>query len=121
MKVKKLILGLCFISSVASAAILEDVRILNVKSGRDNIELKLQTKDGAKDSYFYVDIVNNDAGSFEKLAHVIKKLMLRDKYKLDLSIPSFSAFPSGSYYKSEGITFYGLSDGKPDAVNSIKN
>jgi len=118
--VKKLIVGLYLISSIASAARLEDVKILNVMPGRDNFELKLQTKDGPKDSYFYVDITKSDPDSFEKLVYVIKKLMRRDKYKLDLDIPSFSASPSGSYYKSEGLTFYGPAGREPDGINPVQ-
>lgn len=117
---KKIIMGLFFVSSIASAAKLEDVKILNVMPGRDNFELKLQMKDGPRDSYFYVDITKSDPDSFEKLVHIIKKMMRRDKYKLDLDIPSFSASPSGSYYKSEGITFYGPADREPDGVKKKK-
>ena len=104
---KKFILGLFLISSVASATLLEDVKALNMKPGRENVELKLQKKDGPKDSYFYVDITKNDPDSFEKLVHVIKKLMRQDKYKLNLDIKSFSAFPSGSYYENQRVTFSG--------------
>lgn len=104
---KKLILAICLFSSVSSAARLEDVKILSIVPGHDNFELKLQSKEGPKGSYFYVDITKRDTNSFEKLVHVINKLMRRQKYKLDMDIQSFSSSPSGSYYKSEGITFYG--------------
>ena len=117
---KKMIIGLLFASNVASAARLEDVRILNIMPGRDHFELKLQIKDGPRDSYFYVDIVKSDPDSFEKLVHVINKMRLRDKYKLDLDIPSFSASPSGSFYKSEGISFYGPADREPNGTSSTK-
>lgn len=116
---KKLILALYFISSIASAARLEDVKILNIMPGQENFELKLQVKDGPKDSYFYVDIVKSDPESFEKMVLVTKKLTRRDKYKLDLDIPSFSASPNGSYYKSEGIGFYGPTR-EPDGVKPAK-
>lgn len=111
-RMMKYILCLCFFSSFASAAKLEDVKILNIKSGRDNFELKLQMKNGPKDSYFFVDIVKDDKNSFDKLVHVIKKILNKDKYKLDLDIISFSASPSGSYYRSEGINFYGTTQEK---------
>lgn len=107
-------------SILSNAARLEDVRILSVKPGRDNFELKLQVKEGPSGSYFYLDIVKNDPESFEKMVHVVKKLMNRDKYKLDLDIPSFSVSPSGSYYKSEGIVFYGPTEREPNAAKAAK-
>jgi len=118
---KTLILGLFLISSVASAARLEDVNILSVTPGRDNFELKLQVKDGPKDSFFYVDITKSDPDSFDKLGHIIKKMMKRSKHQLNLDIPSFSVSPSGSYYKSDGITFYETTDREPDSVKAKKN
>ena len=116
---KKLILALYCLSSTTMAARLEDVKILNVTPGQENFELKLQTKDGPKDSYFYVDIVKSDPESFEKLVQVIKKLTRQDKYKLDLDIQSFSASPNGSYYRSEGLIFSGPTR-EPDGVKPAK-
>lgn len=107
-------------SVLSNAAKLEDVKILSIKPGRDNFELKLQAKEGPASNYFYLDIVKNDPDSFEKMVHVVKKLMNRDKYKLDIDIPSFSISPSGSYYKSEGIVFYGPTDREPNAAKAIK-
>jgi hypothetical protein len=104
---RKFILTLCLIPSIAFATKLEDVKILSVAPGNDKLELKLRSKEGPKGSYFYVDITKRDANSFEKLVHVINKLMRRDKFELDMDIQSFSPSPGGSYYKSEGITFYG--------------
>jgi hypothetical protein len=102
---KPLILSLLFISSVATAAVLEDVTILEAKPGRENFELKLATRDGPENSHFIVDLTKSDPESFEKLVKVVTKMMGKDQYKLDLNIRSFSLSPSGSYYKSEGITF----------------
>jgi len=70
------------------------------------VELKLQAKHGPPGSYFFVDITKNDPDSFDKLAHVINKIMDKDKYRLDLNIRSFSVSPNGGRYPSEGIDFY---------------
>lgn len=104
---KKLIFSLVLISSLASAADLENVQVLEATSGQDHVKLKLRTKEAPKDSYFYVDITKSDPDAFGKLVDVTKKLLERDRYKLNLNIKSFSASPSGSYYKSDGITFTG--------------
>lgn len=117
---KKLILVLTFVSSVASAARLDDVTILNITPGQDNFEVKLQAKDAPKDSYFYLDISKSDPDAFDKLGQVVKKMVGREKYRLDLDIPSFSAFPYGSYYKSDSLTFYGSSDRQPNATKPAK-
>lgn len=118
--VKAVTFCLFLISSVASAARLEDVKILTVIPGRDNFQLKLQAKEAPGDSYFFLDITKSDPDNFDKLMHVIKKMMHKNKYKLDLDIPSFSASPSGSYYKSEGINFSSPSEREPNAVGSKK-
>ncbi len=117
---KKAILVLFFISSISSAARLEDVKILEFASGQDSFELKLKTKDGAANSYFFVDIVKTDPNSFEKLVHVINKLSQRDSYKLDLNIISFSPSPSGSYYSSESVIFSGPANREPNYINPSK-
>ena len=96
--------SLLFLSGIASAAHLEDVKLLKFTPGPEKFELKLQLKDGPKDSYFLVDIVKSDSESFAKLAHVVRKFMEKEKYKLDLNIPSFSPSPSGSHYRSDDIT-----------------
>jgi hypothetical protein len=108
---KRWLLLLCFVPSVAFAARLEDVTVLDAKTGPDSVELKLHSKDGPPGSYFFLDIIKSDPGAFEKLAHVIRKLMARDAYRLDLDIPSFSVSPSGSRYRSEGIGFHSPSHG----------
>jgi hypothetical protein len=116
----KLILGLFFVSSISFAAKLEDVKVLDMKSGQDSFELKLQTADGPSESYFFVTIVKNDPESFDKLAHIVKKLAQGDQYKLDLNIPSFSASPYGSSYRSIGIKFTGTSDREPNSVKKAQ-
>ena len=90
------------------AAKLEDVVVLDITHGKENVELKLQAKNGPKDSYFIVDVVKNDKDSFAKLAIVLKKLKNRDNFKLSLNIPSFSMTPSGSYYRSDSVDFSGI-------------
>jgi hypothetical protein len=94
-----------FLPAIACAANVEDVRILNAASGRDNLKLQVQPKSGS--SYFFVDIMSSDPEAFEKVGAVVKKLLRGDRYRLDLSIPNFSASPSGSYYRSEDIRFSG--------------
>ena len=103
---KSLVLLLIFLPSVALAERLEDIRLLDTKPGPNNVELKLQAKRGPPGSFFFLDITKNDPDSFDKLIHVINKIMGREKYRLDLNIPSFSVSPNGSYYRSEGIDFY---------------
>lgn len=105
-KIFKIIL-LSLIINTATAAILDDVVVLDITHGKENVELKLQVKNGPKDSFFIVDVVKNDKDSFAKLALVLKKLKNRDDFKLSLNIPSFSAAPSGSYYRSDSVTFSG--------------
>jgi len=117
---KKLFLGALLISSISFGAQLEDVKILNVVPKQNSFELTLQTKDGPKDSYFLVDISKNDPDSFEKLAQVIKKLVQKDKYKLNLDVISFSDSPSGSYYQSDRVTFYETVDRLPNSLKKKK-
>lgn len=105
---------------ICHAAHLEDVKILNVKPGQENLQLKLQSKDGPPGSYFYLDIMKNDHESFEKMILVFKKLMLKEKFRLDLDIPSFSASPSGSYYRSEGIAFLSPNERAPNSTKASK-
>jgi hypothetical protein len=103
------ILFLSLTISSAFAARVEDVTVLdlNLKKGKDSFEVKLQIKNGEKDSYFTVDITRDDEKAFDKLDMVLKKMKKANAFKLNLNIPSFSASPSGSYYKSEGISFSG--------------
>ncbi len=103
---KRLVLLLFFLPSVAFAERLEDVRLLNTKPGPDNVELQLQAKQGPPGSYFFLDVTRNDPDAFNKLVHVINKMTGKDEYRLDLNIPSFSVSPNGSHYRSEGIDFY---------------
>jgi len=119
-RMKIIILSLLLISSAASAALLEDVKILSINPRADYFEMKLQLRDGPPGSYFYVDIVKSDPHSFEKLVQVIHKLTKRDRYKLDLEIRSFSAFPSGSYYRSNDVIFNGSADREPNGVKRKK-
>jgi len=104
------------------AARLEDVRVLNVQSGsEDSLELTLTVFNSPANSFFNVDIVKNDPEAFEKLGHIIKKMVKKNKYILDLEIPNFSVVPNGSYYKSIGVTFYGASEREPSAEkNKLK-
>lgn len=117
---KSLILGLFLISSAASAARLEDVSVLEVKPGQENIELRLHAKEGPQDSYFIVDITKSDPEAFDKLVKAIKKVKQKNHCQLDLNIPSFSVAPSGSYYRSEGITFDLRTDREPNSVKTKK-
>lgn len=105
MKVFKLVLILSLSISSAFAALVEDVTVLDLKKGKESFEVKLQVKGGEKNSFFTVDITRDDEKSFDKLDLVLKKMKKSESFKLNLNIPSFSAKPSGSYYKSEGISF----------------
>lgn len=106
MKTLTTIIFLSLAIGSAHAAKVEDVKVLAVEYKKDSFEVKMQTKDGKKDSYFTVEVVREDENAFEKLAHVIQKTKKPD-YKLDLDIPSFSAYPSGAYYKSTSVKFAG--------------
>lgn len=117
---KKTILALLFISSISYGARVEDVQILEIKNGPTNTELKLHSRTGEPGSYFYVDIVKEDTESFEKLSHIVNKLAYRNNYRLDLDIISFSARPSGGYYRSDSVTFIGKSDREPNSVKTPK-
>lgn len=101
------LLFLFLMANTASAARVVDVSIISITPAKDTFELKLHASQGPKDSYFIVDIVKSDPASFDKLGIVIKKLEQGDDYKLDLDIPSFSMQPSGSFYRSEYVRFFG--------------
>lgn len=105
-----IILGLTI--NTANAAKIDDVTVLDIKYGKDSFEIKLQAANGPKDSHFLVDIVKSDKDSFDKLALVLKKLKKRNDFRLSLDIPSFSMSPSGSYYRSESVTFTGTAAGE---------
>jgi hypothetical protein len=94
----------------AHAARVEDVKVLDLKFKKDFFEVKLQIKDGKPDSFFTVEIIKDDEKAFNKLALVMKKIKKQDGYKLNLDIPSFSAYPSGSHYRSDSVKFTGSSD-----------
>ncbi len=104
---KKIILFFCLLANSAWAQKLDDVKILSVVPGKDNVEVKLQMKNGPKGSYFFVDIKKADPEAFEKLVLLMKKISKKDSYKLNLDILSFSSSPSGSYYRSDSVTFSG--------------
>jgi hypothetical protein len=91
------------------AANLENVKVLSVKTGKENIEVKMQLSNSPKDSYFTVDIIKSEPEASEKIKIVNNKVRLKDRYKLDLEIPSFSPSPSGSYYRSNYVKFVGTS------------
>jgi hypothetical protein len=100
------------------AAKLDNVRVLGYEQNPEGVTLKLQTHDGPPDSYFFLEIIKSDPKSFEKLVQVMNKVYLKDSYQLDLNIPSFSDSPSGSYYRSPGITFGGPEDREPNGSKS---
>lgn len=118
---KKLVIGLLLIGEISFGAQLEDIKILNVIPRGDGFELTLQTKDGPKDSYFYVEISKADSDSFDRLGQIVKKLSQPDKYKLNLEILSFSASPSGSYYRGERVIFYEVLDRAPNSTKKKSN
>ncbi len=105
-------------SSISLAARLENVVILGGKQGTRNFELKIHAREGAPDSFFYLDISKSDPEAFDKLIHVIRKLTDPEGYRLDLDIPSFSVHPSGSYYRSEDINIFGVYGRAPNSNSS---
>ncbi|HEY1078733.1 MAG TPA: hypothetical protein VGE46_01500 [Bdellovibrio sp.] len=117
---KKLILSLLLISNVSLAETVTNVRVLDMKQGPESVELKLQSKEGRPNSYFFVNIVKSDAGSFEKLSHVLNKMAFKDNYRLDLDIISFSDTPNGSYYQSDRVRFLGSAEREPNSVTKPK-
>ncbi len=94
------------------AAKLDDVTILDLKYVKESFEVKLQTKDAKKDSFFIVSIVKKDEEAFKKLALVLNKLKNKDSFKLNLEIASFSASPPGSFYRSDNVKFVGNPEGE---------
>jgi len=109
MKKLILIIGLLMVTVHSTwAAKLDDVKVLGIASEKDRVELKLHVSSGSKDSFFFVGMVKSDAESFEKMALVIKKLLLGDNFKLNLNIKNFSMSPSGSYYPSDSVNFSGI-------------
>lgn len=103
------------ISPGGFAATLPDVRVLGFNRGANGVEVKFQTADGPRNSYFTVNIVQDDPGAFAKLAAVTEKLVNRDNYQLNLEIHNFSASPPGSYYRSPSVLFSG-SQRQPSSV-----
>lgn len=106
------IIILLFAINTANAAKIDDAKVLDIKYVKDSFEVKLQVANAPKDSYFLVDIGKSDSDSFDKLALVLKKLKKPSEFKLSLDIPSFSLSPSGSYYRSESVTFSGTASGE---------
>jgi hypothetical protein len=112
-------LTLCLLISTASAARLENVKFLEVKTQKNSVKLKLQISDGPEDSYFFVEITKSDEASFEKLSLVLEKQKSDKSVQIDLDIPSFSVFPSGSSYKSESVKFFKIEKAKEEKVNKF--
>lgn len=90
---------------LASAELLKDVAVLELIPKQRILEVKLQIKGGGTKSYFTIGLEDSDPKAFEKSLLILEKMKLKDKFTLNLDIPSFSASPSGSYYKSIGIQF----------------
>ena len=101
------LLALVLLASTAHAASLEDVTLLEVRPEAGQVRLKLHTDKGPKGSFFFVTVTKKDPDSFDKLALVLKKLEDKSRFRLDLSIPSFSPSPSGSSYESGYVKFSG--------------
>lgn len=106
----KKLLAFLFLSSLTTsvfAAKLEDVKILDTILSEGHLKLKLQEKGTPADSFFYVDISKDDEDAFRKLSFVIAKQRDEKLVQLDLDIPSFSSYPSGSSYRSHYVDFSG--------------
>lgn len=93
--------------NLASAAQIEDIKILSLEAdpALQFFQLKLHGNNLKVDSFFFVKIVNTDPLAFEKMIHVFNKLKTKNQYQIDLNIPSFSAYPSGSIYPSDRVSF----------------
>jgi hypothetical protein len=119
---KKIVfMTLCFLTPlVASAARLEDVQILSVKPGSDKFEMRVHAKEGEPDSYFFVDIIKSDPEAFEKINLALKKMMQKEKFRLDLDIVSFSMSPSGSSYNSDSVKFSSPMERTPNSEKKPK-
>jgi hypothetical protein len=113
---KSLFLLVLMNACVASAANLEDLTILDIKPGQSHLKLKLRSKDMPEDSYFFLDIVQSDPDSFGKMMLIIEKLARGDSYRLGANVKSFSDSPSGSYYKSEGVSIFEIPNREPNGL-----
>ena len=92
----------------ASAAKINDISILEVGNpSADTVELKLRSKEGQQDSFFFVGMSKSDPKLFSKLAMLLRKLDSSRPYVLNLDIKNFSRSPSGSFYRSESVDFMG--------------
>lgn len=91
--------------NVASAANLTDVKVLDIVTTYDGVELKLQAKNAPANSYFFVKINKEEELAFEKLSTVLLNQKYPKMHKLNLEILSFSISPSGSYYTGESVRF----------------
>lgn len=92
------------------AATLNDVVLLSLTPKKESFELKLRVKDAKENSYFLVEIGKDDEQALKKLSMVLKKIHLKNSFKLNLTIPSFSVSPPGSYYKSNYVDFTGSTE-----------
>ncbi|NUN05104.1 MAG: hypothetical protein HUU57_05010 [Bdellovibrio sp.] len=115
---KTIILSLLLFANTSLAATVNDVRVLEVKQGPESIELKLQSKDSRPGSYFFVNVLKTDAEAFTKLGHALSKMALKNNYRLDLDIVSFSDSPNGSYYASDRVRFIGPPEQKIKKPNN---
>lgn len=111
------VLGISLFSSMASAAELLDVSVLSSLQKESGVRLKLQAH-AYPDSYFVVEISKNDPEALKKMGYVTSKLTQKEKFKLHLEIPSFSAYPSGSFYPSTSVQFYTDADREPNSLKT---
>lgn len=100
----KIIPILLLAANAAWADPLENVKISDVTLSKGSVRLRVQNG-SSPEAYFFVDVTRDDPKSFEKLGLVTKKLVAGEKFRLDMSIVSFSAHPGGSYYRSKDVTF----------------
>jgi hypothetical protein len=94
-----------FLSLSAEAAKLENVKVLGLAAGTENIKVKLHAPSAPKNSWFFVDVMRDDPEAFSKLSLLLHKLTDKDNFTLDLEIDSFTPSPSGSYYRSPDVRF----------------
>jgi len=102
------------------AADLQDVELLSVNARAESLQLKLRAKEAPAGSYFFLEITQSDPEAFAKMLTIIKKMHLKGGFRLDLSLPSFSPSPSGSYYRSEGVLMSGDETRGPSSIKKKK-
>lgn len=100
---KILILSLVLMINMAQAAYLQNVKIIESNESNDGMTVKLKTEKSPEGSYFYLKLSKNDTNYKTKSEIIKNKFQNPTKFKLNLSIISFSEYPSGSSYNGNDV------------------